>query len=142
MKRKIVPVVIGVVRKDGHYLLTQRDDLDPEDSRYLTYKKPWQFPGGGLEFGESLEECLLRELKEEIGVEVQIERLLPKIFQDTRGWWQGILIPYLCRITEQNPIITLDDEACAYGWYRLEEIRDLHSLPKTLEIAQLAEVTI
>ena len=43
-----------------------------------TYRlaRPWGLPGGGLKPGESLEECLRRELREEIGMEVEIEGLL------------------------------------------------------------------
>lgn len=54
---------------------------DNEDRILLlrhTYRlaRPWGLPGGGLKPGESLEECLRRELREEIGMEVEIEALL------------------------------------------------------------------
>jgi 8-oxo-dGTP diphosphatase len=39
-------------------------------------KKPWGLPGGGLRPGESLEECLEREIMEETGLHVQVERML------------------------------------------------------------------
>jgi ADP-ribose pyrophosphatase YjhB (NUDIX family) len=39
-------------------------------------KRPWGLPGGGLKHGESLEECLMREVREETGMQVEIKHLL------------------------------------------------------------------
>ncbi len=53
-----------------------------EEGRILllrhTYRrrKPWGIPGGGLQPGETLEACLYREILEETGIEVRVERLL------------------------------------------------------------------
>ena len=60
--RKQVQVAVGVlVRGDGRFLLTSR----PEGKVYAGY---WEFPGGKVEAGETLEAALRRELIEEIGV--------------------------------------------------------------------------
>lgn len=61
--RAVVDVAVGVlVREDGEFLLTSR----PEDKVYAGY---WEFPGGKIEPGESVEQALCRELLEELGVE-------------------------------------------------------------------------
>jgi 8-oxo-dGTP diphosphatase len=63
--RSLVQVAVGVlVRKDGAFLLTSR----PEGKAYAGY---WEFPGGKLEAGETIEEALRRELQEEIGITIQ-----------------------------------------------------------------------
>jgi 8-oxo-dGTP diphosphatase len=134
-----MPVVIGLVRRDGKYLLTQRADLDPEDENYKGFTLPWQFPGGGLEFGETVESCLRRELKEEIGIDVNVVTLLPEIYSDIRGSWQGIFLCFLCTMENPHTQIVINSEASAYNWYTLEEIKELHSLPYTYEIALVAE---
>ena len=62
--RPITEVAVGVlVRADGAFLLTSR----PTGKAYAGY---WEFPGGKLEAGESVEQALRRELQEEIGIEI------------------------------------------------------------------------
>jgi 8-oxo-dGTP diphosphatase len=62
--RRPVDVAVGVlVRPDGHFLLTSR----PEGKVYAGY---WEFPGGKLEAGETVEQALRRELHEELGVTI------------------------------------------------------------------------
>jgi 8-oxo-dGTP diphosphatase len=62
--RKAVEVAVGVlVRDDGAFLLTSR----PEGKAYAGY---WEFPGGKLETGETVEQALRRELQEEIGITI------------------------------------------------------------------------
>ena len=63
--RSLVQVAVGVlVRADGTFLLTSR----PEGKAYAGY---WEFPGGKLEAGETVEQALRRELQEEIGITIQ-----------------------------------------------------------------------
>lgn len=62
--RKVTEVAVGVlVQPDGAFLLTSR----PEGKPYAGY---WEFPGGKLEPGESVEQALRRELMEELGIEI------------------------------------------------------------------------
>lgn len=62
--RKVVDVAVGVlIRPDGDFLLTSR----PPGK---VYEGCWEFPGGKLEQGESVEAALRRELQEEIGVTI------------------------------------------------------------------------
>ena len=62
--RPVTEVAVGVlVQPDGRYLLAQR----PEGKPYAGY---WEFPGGKLEAGESVEDALARELHEELGIAV------------------------------------------------------------------------
>ena len=62
--RKVVDVAVGVlIGADGRFLLTSR----PEGK---VYAGSWEFPGGKLEVGESVEAALARELNEELGITV------------------------------------------------------------------------
>lgn len=64
LSRKVVDVAVGVLlRPSGEFLLTSR----PAGKVYEGY---WEFPGGKLENGESVEEALRRELQEEIGITI------------------------------------------------------------------------
>jgi 8-oxo-dGTP diphosphatase len=62
--RPVTEVAVGVlVQPDGRYLLAQRPDGKP-------YEGYWEFPGGKLEAGETVEAALARELHEELGIDV------------------------------------------------------------------------
>ena len=64
--RSVVEVAVGVlIRPDGQFLLTSR----PLGKVYAGY---WEFPGGKLEQGESVEQALRRELQEELGVTIGV----------------------------------------------------------------------
>lgn len=58
-----IQVAAAVIQRDGRYLITQR-------SAHTHLAGYWEFPGGKQEEGESLEACLVREVREELNVEV------------------------------------------------------------------------
>ena len=59
-----IQVAVAVIEREGRYLITKRGS----DTHFPGY---WEFPGGKQELGESLETCLVRELREELGVEIK-----------------------------------------------------------------------
>jgi mutator protein MutT len=70
-----VEVAAGLVFRDGKLLITRR-------SAGAHLAGLWEFPGGKREAGETFEQCLHRELREELGIEVQILALLEDIVHD------------------------------------------------------------
>ena len=77
-ERTPVEVAVGVLIErddaghEGRFLLTSR----PEGKVYAGY---WEFPGGKLEAGESVEDALRRELQEELGITIETARHYSKI---------------------------------------------------------------
>jgi mutator protein MutT len=69
---KLIEVSAGLVFRDGRLLITQR----PAGGHLAGL---WEFPGGKREPGESYEECLRRELREELAIEVDIHELVESI---------------------------------------------------------------
>jgi mutator protein MutT len=67
-----IEVAAGLVFRGGKVLITQR----PPGSHLGGM---WEFPGGKRERGESFEQCLRRELAEELGIEVQVHELVEEI---------------------------------------------------------------
>lgn len=61
---KTIEVVAAIIHKDNCYLATQRGCGD--------FEGMWEFPGGKIEAGESQEEALKREIKEELNVDIEI----------------------------------------------------------------------
>lgn len=136
MKKHIIPIVIFVIREKDKYLLTFRTDGKPNDK---IDNNIWQIPGGEVNFKEKLHDALKREAKEELGVEIEIVKFIPKIFESVRRYWHGLLFCYLCKIKNKNAKITLNKEASRYKWFNAYKIKSLKSFPETYRVILEAE---
>jgi 8-oxo-dGTP diphosphatase len=107
-------VACAVIGDNGRVLAAQR-------SQFMQLPLKWEFPGGKIRAGEHPEDCLRRELLEELGIEVVIEKPLP---QTTHAYQTFIvtLHPFLCRIAKGE--ITLHEHA-ASRWLRTDELSAL-----------------
>lgn len=63
---KTIQVVASIIHQDGKILATQRG--------YGEYKGLWEFPGGKMEPGETEEQAIIREIREELNVEIGVEK--------------------------------------------------------------------
>jgi 8-oxo-dGTP diphosphatase len=92
-ERKLV--VAGLIIGDGRVLITQRR---ADQSLPLQ----WEFPGGKVEPGEAPVAALVRELREEIGVEVAVGRIWDVLFHAYPAF-DLVMLVYACRIVEGDP---------------------------------------
>jgi len=103
-----------IIDENGLVLATQR-------SEQMKMPLKWEFPGGKVEAGESLEECLKREIQEELGILVAVgEQLLDHTHHYPD--FSIRLIPFICKITSGS--IELK-EHLKYGWLRAEDLPEL-----------------
>ena len=58
-------VAAAIIIKDGKILIAQRDEKQNQAGK-------WEFPGGKVESGETIKECLIREIKEELGINIEV----------------------------------------------------------------------
>lgn len=114
MDNQIVVVVKGVVINDGRILILKRSSMDEVKA------DEWETVGGKIEFGEKLEAALIREIKEEAGIHVSIDKLLYSVTFLTNKSRQIVLLSYLCRTNEAK--ITLSDEHSDYLWATRSEL--------------------
>lgn len=127
--RPITEVAVGIlIDPEGRYLLTSR----PEGKAYAGY---WEFPGGKLEAGETVEQALRRELQEEIGVTIGEARV-----------WRDSIVDYphalvhlqFCKVTQWSGELHMR-EGQRFGWQHLP-VRCEPVLPGTVPVlAWLAE---
>jgi 8-oxo-dGTP diphosphatase len=112
--KKHIHVACGLVERDGLVLAVQR-------SATMNLPLKWEFPGGKLEAGESPEECLHRELAEEMGVTVTLGRTLPQ-YTHSYDSFTVTLYPFVCTIDSNT--ITLHEHA-AMAWLLPHELHTL-----------------
>jgi 8-oxo-dGTP diphosphatase len=118
-KRLLLVAACALVDADGRVLIAQR----PEGKQLAGL---WEFPGGKVETGETPEECLIRELREELGVETQAACLAPLTFASHSYDDFHLLMPlYVCRRYSGIPEPL---EAQALKWVRPNRLRD-HPMP-------------
>lgn len=132
----IQPVVLAVIVDNDKYLLTKRAQKDKEDDPSFPGK--WEIPGGKLEFGEQPEETLHREVIEELGIEVDVQTLIPIVYTRVKDNWQGIFLSYLCTKAYEDDEIVLNEECSDYAWYTSEQVQTLDLLPGVADIIEEA----
>ncbi len=88
--RRHIHVTCGIIERDGLVLAAQR-------SVAMSMPLKWEFPGGKIKSSESLEDCLRRELVEELGVEIVISQPLPPTTYEYPSFTVS-LYPFICSI--------------------------------------------
>ena len=119
---KTINVVAAVIRDDNRVFATQRG--------YGDYKDGWEFPGGKIEQGETPQEALAREIKEELDTEIVVGDLLtiieydyPKFHLSMQCFW--------CQIVEGTPVLKEHEAA---RWLDPESFDSVDWLPADLTI--------
>ncbi len=131
MKKGIDYVGVGagavILNAEGKIFLAKRG----RDARNERYK--WEFPGGGVEFGEKIADALVREIREEYDFEISVDSLLDvvdHIIPDEKQHW--VSPTYLCRYKAGTPRIREPHKCEEIGWFELDRIpvQDLTSASK------------
>ena len=113
--KKFYVVVKAIVEYKGKILIIKRSDEDKIDAG------TWEFPGGKVDFGETPEEALIRELKEEVSLNVNINGFLytwSRVMDENR---QIIGLTYLCESDSDEVLISF--EHSDYKWIEKHEIK-------------------
>ncbi len=112
----VIPVACAIIEGPDGVLCAQR-------SVSMSLPLAWEFPGGKIESGETEELALLREIREELQVDIIIGRALP--FSDHTYVADRIirLFPFVCRLVDGGDPIPR--EHAALRWVKVEELRDL-----------------
>ena len=109
-----IDVVAAIIRHDDKIFATQRG--------YGDFAGDWEFPGGKIEAGETPEAALTREIREELGVEVAVERLLGIVDHDYPEYHMNMRL-YICRHIAGEPQLSVHSAGRWLGR------ADLYSVP-------------
>jgi 8-oxo-dGTP diphosphatase len=115
-----VAVGIAVFNTEGKIFITKRGQAASND------RGKWEIPGGGIEFGETLEIAAKREIKEENDIDIEIVEPLhmsDHILPDEGQHW--VTTTFMCRYVGGEPK-RMEPEKCeAVGWFTIEEAEKL-----------------
>ena len=114
---KSVNVVAALIINQDKVFATQRG--------YGEFKDGWEFPGGKIEHGETPEQALKREIKEELATEIQVEKLLTIVEYDYSTFHLSMQC-FLCKV-ERGNLTLLEHEAARWLFY--DELDDVDWLP-------------
>lgn len=124
---KTIRVVAAVIRDGDRIYATQRG--------YGEYKDGWEFPGGKIEPGETPQAALVREIREELAVTVEVGELIRTIEYDYPDFHLSMDC-FWCRIVNGEPALREHEAA---RWLAPWELDSVAWLPADLEL--LAEIT-
>ena len=121
---RVVAAIIEDEKKSGEKMIfaTQRG--------YGEFKDGWEFPGGKIEDGETPEEAIVREIKEELDTDIKVERYFDTIEYDYPEFHLSMDC-FLCSIVEGNPVLKEHEAA---RWLTKEELGSVDWLPADITI--------
>ena len=118
-------VTCAIIFHENKILVTQRGPAMMQPGK-------WEFPGGKIESGETEEDCMLRELQEELSISVELIGRLKDCIHDY-GDFQITLIPFLANY--ESGTLTLA-EHMNYLWLTPDQLNTLDWAPADVEVVE------
>jgi len=125
--RKTIHVVAAIIKQDNKIFATQRG--------YGNYKDWWEFPGGKMEAGETPEEALVREIREELATEIRVDEYFMTVDYDYPEFHLSMDC-FWCSVVS-GELTLLEHEAAK--WLPIDNLRQVQWLPADLEIIEKIE---
>lgn len=121
---KRIEVVAAIIKKDNEIFATQRG--------YGDFKGGWEFPGGKIEAGEKPEQALIREIKEELAVEIEVGELLHTVEYDYPTFHLTMHC-FVCTLVSGE--LELKEHQAA-KWLTKETLDSVEWLPADVEVSE------
>ena len=114
---KTIEVVAAIIIREGHVFATQRG--------YGQWQGWWEFPGGKIEAGESPQEALVREIREELDAEISVGQLLETVEWDYPDFHLRMHC-FLCTLVSEDICLKEHEDA---AWLTRETLDSVKWLP-------------
>lgn len=124
---KTIEVVAAIIRRGDSVFATQRG--------YGEWKDYWEFPGGKVEAGESPEDALRREIREELETEIGVGHLIDTVEYDYPAFHLSMRC-YACCIVSGNLHLVEHESA---RWLSAADLRSVNWLPADYQLIPLIE---
>ena len=121
---KTIEVVASIIHQDGKILATQRG--------YGDFKGLWEFPGGKIEPGETPEEALRREIREELNIDISVEKHICTVEHDYPNFHLTMHC-YWCSIVQGEPVLNEHQSA---HWLEKTEWESVEWLPADIVVVK------
>jgi len=121
---KTIEVVAAIIKENDKIFATQRG--------YGDYKDKWEFPGGKIEAGESPEDALIREIKEELDTLISVDRYICTVEYDYPEFHLTMHC-YMCSVVAGDLVLKEHEAA---RWLDMDELWDVDWLPADLTIIE------
>ena len=108
---KTIPVVAALITKGNKFLIAQRSKGELAGF--------WEFPGGKVELGETLHETIIREIKEELGIEILTRDIVSQFMHEYSFATIDLALIH-CRMKDLNQEIESDGSHKDFKWISLE----------------------
>ena len=128
-ERKHIEVVAAIILRERRIFATQRG--------YGEWKDWWEFPGGKIEPGESTEDALKREIREELATEIEVEKLLTTVEYDYPKFHLTMHC-YLCTIISGDLSLLEHEDA---RWLAIDELDNVKWLPADKDVIEKLSTT-
>ena len=125
---------LSIVGCCGIILNRRKEILLEKHKKRTPWYGYWILPGGKLEMGESLENCVKREIKEEVGIDVKIKRLVSVfVSKESRNLSLPIVLVFFLAEPLCEEIKIREDEIKDAKWFALKEIKNLRIHPDAIK---------
>lgn len=118
---KEIKVVAAIIQKENKILATKRG--------YGEFINMWEFPGGKIEPGETKEEALIREIKEELNIEISVDKFAIDIEYQYPNFYL-FMSCFMCSIKEGSIELLEHNDG---KWITKEELNTLNWLPADID---------
>lgn len=118
---KSIEVVAAIIKKENKILATKRG--------YGEFINMWEFPGGKIEFGETKEAALIREIKEELDADIKIDEFALTV-EYTYPTFHLTMHCYICSLKDSITLLEHNDAR----WLEKDEFNSVNWLPADIEV--------
>ncbi len=136
MRKGVDYIGVGVgaviINAEGKVFLAKRG------SKAKNERGTWEFPGGGVEFGETMADCIKREIFEEYGIKIELKdqlKALDHLIPDEKQHW--VAVTFIAKIIKGKPKIKESEKCSEIGWFGIDELPQPLSLITQASLPEL-----